>query len=243
VTLLDRTTHTVALTPAGAALLASGRDVLRAADAAFEEARAIAGGLTGTVRVGVSPAIGPVVRAEVVGVLREDAPEVSVAFHELRPRDVAPSLRDRVVDLVLARVAPPASEVDSAALRPTPAMLVVPAGHRLAGAGAVSLADLDGERLLTWSPLGTPYTDLLVTRLAAAGAGVEAVESRVTGSSDLPDLAPADAVALVPKGWPLADDVVVVPLEDPLDLPLLVLWPAGTQPAAVRRLRAGMSTG
>jgi DNA-binding transcriptional LysR family regulator len=241
VTLLERTTHEVALTPAGAALLASGRDVLAAADDAFEQARTIADGLTGAVRVGVTPAIGPVVRAEVVEVLRDDAPDVSVAFHEIRPRDVAPSLRDRDVDLVLARAAPGAAEVDSSALRPTPAMLVVSAGHRFASAAAVRLADLDGERLLTWSPRGTPYTDLLVTRLAAAGAYVEPVESRVTGSSDLPDLSRVNAIALVPTGWPVAEDVVVVPLKDPIDLPLLVLWPAGTQPAPVRRLRAAMT--
>jgi hypothetical protein len=135
---------------------------------------------------------------------------------------------------VLARAAPRAAEVDSAALRPTPAMLVVASGHRLAGADGVGLAELDGERLLTWSPVGTPYTDLLVTRLVAAGANVEAVESRVTGSSDLPDLARANAVALVPVGWPVAEDVVVVPLADAIDLPLLVLWPAGTQPAPPR---------
>jgi DNA-binding transcriptional LysR family regulator len=243
VTLLDRTTHAVALTPAGAALLASGRDVLAAADAAFEQARTVAHGLTGTVRVGVTPAIGQVVRGEVVAALREDAPEVSIAFHEVRPGDVAPLLRDRDVDLVLARAAPRGAEVESAALRPTPAVLVVPCGHRLAGAAPVALADLDGERLLTWSPPGTAYTDLLVTRLAAAGATVETVESRVTGSADLPDLAHADAVALVPAGWPLAANLAIVPLEDPVDLPLLVLWLAGTQPAAVQRLRARMAAG
>jgi len=37
------------------------------------------------------------------------------------------------------------------------------------------LAELDGERLLTLNPRGTPFTDLLLTRLAPAGAHVEPV--------------------------------------------------------------------
>lgn len=243
VTLLERTTHTVALTPAGAALLESGRDVLAVADAAFAEARTVAHGLTGTLRVGLTPAIGSMVRAEALRLLRDGAPEVSVSFHEVRPGDVAQLLRDRVVDLALARSAPRGAEVDSAALRPTPATLLVPAAHRLAGAAEVRLADLDGERLLTWSSVGTPYTDLVMTRLAAAGANVHAVESHVTGSSDLPDLVSTNAVALVPEGWPVGEDVVPVSFAEAVDLPLLVLWPAGTQTAPVRRLRAGMATG
>ncbi len=242
VTLLERTTHAVTLTPAGAALLASGRRVLGAADAAFAEARAVAGGLTGTVRVGVTPAVGALVRSEAVRVLREGAPDVSVSVHEVRPGAVPQLLRDRVVDVVLARTAPGAPEVDSAALRPTPAMLVVPAGHRLAGAAPVALAALDGERLLTWNPPGTPYTDLLVTRLAAAGARVEPVQARVTGATELPELAAERVVALVPEGWPPGDGVVV-PLAEAVDLPLVALWPAGTQPAPVRRLRAGLADG
>ena len=64
------------------------------------------------------------------------------------------------------------------------------------------VAELDGERLLTWSAQGTPYTDLLVNRLAAAGARVEPVEARVTGSPALGELIELGAVALVPAGWP-----------------------------------------
>src|ERR687893_1640801 len=44
VTLLERTSHTVRLTPAGEELLRSGREVLAAADAAFARARAVGTG-------------------------------------------------------------------------------------------------------------------------------------------------------------------------------------------------------
>jgi DNA-binding transcriptional LysR family regulator len=242
VALLERTTREVRLTPAGAALLAEGRDVLSAADAAFARARTVGRGVAGTVRLGVSPAVGPVVREEAARVLREGARELAVSFHEVRPAEIAPRLRDRAVDLVLARTAPDAPDVDSAALTPSPVVLVVPAGHRLAAATTAGLAELDGERLLTWSRPGTPYTDLLVGRLAAAGANVEPVQAQVTGGTEPPDVAGARAVALVPDGWPPGEGNVVVRIEGDVSLPLLVLWPAGVPPAAVQRLREGMST-
>jgi DNA-binding transcriptional LysR family regulator len=241
VELVERTTHDVRLTAAGTALLEAGRPALAAAEAAFAAAREAGQGLTGTIRVGVSPAVGPLDRQEVVDVLRRAAPDVSVSLLEVRPRDVRRLLGARELDLVLARTSDDAPDVDSAAVRPTPAVLCVPAGHRLAGGEPVALAQLDGERLLTWSPRGTAFTDLLLTRLAAAGARVEPVESRVTGSTGLAELAERDAVALMPAGWPPADGVAQVALADDVTLPLLVLWPTGVPSAAVRRVREGMS--
>jgi DNA-binding transcriptional LysR family regulator len=241
VDLVERTTHDVRLTAAGTALLETGRPALAAAEAAFAAAREAGRGLRGTIRVGASPAVSPLDRQEAVEVLRRDAPDVSVSILEVRPRDVRRMLRARELDLMLARTSDRAPDVDSAALRPTPAILCVPAGHRLADSGPVALRELDGERLLTWNPPGTAFTDLLLTRLAAAGAHVEPIEARVTGSPGLTELAERDAVALMPLGYPPLDGVVQVPLVEDVTLPLLVLWPTGVPSAAVRRVREGMS--
>ena len=240
VELLERTTREVRLTPAGTALLDSGRAVLIAAESAFEGARSVGRGLSGSVRVGITPAVGAQVRDEVTRVLLDGAPDLLVSFHEVRPGEVARRLRDHTVDLVLARTERDAQGVESAALPPSPVELHVPRGHRLARAEAVSLAQLDGERLLTWSAPGTPYTDMLVDRLAAAGARVEPVQARVLGGGRPHDLAAAGAVALAPAGWPTGEDNVRLAVEDEISLPLLVLWPAGLPSPAVERLRSGM---
>ena len=240
VELLERTTREVRLTPAGTALLDSGRAVLVAAESAFEGARSVGRGLSGSVRVGITPAVGAQVRDEVTRVLLDGAPDLLVSFHEVRPGEVARRLRDHAVDLVLARTERDAQGVESAALPPSPVELHVPRGHRLAGAEAVSLAQLDGERLLTWSAPGTPYTDMLVDRLAAAGARVEPVQARVLGGGRYHDLAATGAVALAPAGWPTGEDNVRLAVEDAISLPLLVLWPAGLPSPAVARLRSGL---
>ena len=70
----------------------------------------------------------------------------------------------------------------------------------------------------------------MVERLAAAGARVEPVESRVTGGQSLTELVPHGAVAIVPEGWPAGDGIALLAVRDDLTLPLVVLWPTGTEP-------------
>jgi DNA-binding transcriptional LysR family regulator len=243
VELLERTTREVHLTPAGAALLDAGRPALAAADAAFARAREVGRGTTGTVRVGVSPALGPADRDAVVAALRRDAPALAVSVREVRPGEVPAALRDRAVDLVVSRTSSDAPEVDSAALRPTRAALYVPAAHPLAREQAVALARLDGERVLVWNPPGTAFTDLLLGALRAAGAAVEPVEARITGTHRMTEVAERRVVALLPEGWPADDGVAEVALADALTLPLVVQWPAGLPSPAVARLRAALSSG
>ena len=241
--LLERTTHEVRLTAAGTELLRDGREALKAADAAFERARLVGHAMAGTIQVGVSPAVGPTERAALVRALRSDSPELEVSIRDLRPEQAAEGLRNHEVELALARTAPTTTEVQSASLSPTEAHLYVPATHRLAAsAEPVPLPALDGERLLVWNAPGTPLTDLLISRLAAAGSSVDTVLARVWGMAaaltDLPDL---QAVALLPPNWPHDERVIELALAEDLTLPLTLLWPAGTAPAAVNRVRKAMT--
>lgn len=251
VELLERTTREVHVTQAGAALLESGRDVLRIADAAFARAREVGGGVAGLVRIGTTPPVGPTDVGDAVAALRAAGPDVSVQLLELRPADLHRALRAGEVDLALARVAGVrVPGLDRAELRPTPLALCVPQDHPLVaeaardGSGRVALARIDGERLLSASAPGTPYTDLLLARCVEAGARVAHVEARVTGGSALPgQVAEARAVALVPVGTPPAAGTVVLGLADAPTVPLLVVWPAGLPSAAVRRVREALVPG
>ena len=71
-----------------------------------------------------------------VAALRAAAPALSVAIREVRPAEIAPALRERRLDVVLARSTPAAPGLDLVTLPPTPAVLVVPPDHRLAGRSA-----------------------------------------------------------------------------------------------------------
>ena len=81
---------------------------------------------------------------------------------------------------------------------------------------------------------------MLLNRVAAGGATVEPIESRVIGTQDLSELSELEAIGVVPVGWPPTDGVVLVEIQDEISLPLLALWPAGTRSLAVERIRQRM---
>jgi DNA-binding transcriptional LysR family regulator len=236
VELLERTSREVRLTDAGRRLLGDARDVVAGADAAFARARDHGRGLAGSLSVGATPPVGPTVLRDVARRMREDAPGLSIALREVRPPEVESALRDRLADVVLTRTVRTGPGFAVTELAPTPAALLVPADHRLAEADSVGLCDVDGERLLTWSAPGTPYTDLLVGLCAGAGARVTPVETSVTGVGEIVELAPLGAVAIVPEGWPAGTDARLVALDGGIGLPLLAVTPAGGATPAVRRL-------
>lgn len=239
VELLERTTREVRLTAAGETLLEAGAAALRAADDAFLRARLVGAGLSGTIRIGVSPAIGPDDRAQVVQALRARGEDVSVSLHEFRPRELRALVRDNGIELALTRAAGTLDEtLHAAELRPSAMALYVPEGHALAGAGTLRLERIDGERLQVPSPPGTPFTDMLLGRLGTAGVHVTPVEARVTGGAGiaLADLPTVEAVSLMPAGTPAPAGVVALALDPAFALPLVVLWPAGRPSAAVHVL-------
>ncbi|MFI5933841.1 LysR family transcriptional regulator [Actinoplanes sp. NPDC051494] len=239
--LVERSTHTVRLTAAGESLVHDARRILPLVAAAVDRVHEIGSGRAGTVRVGVSPALGPGERDAVVSALRAGAPGLTVALSELRPEQAVAALQSREIDLAVVRTAPYSSALDSAGLAVTPARLYVPVGHRLAERTApVPSAELDGERLLVWSPPGTPLTDLIVGRLAAAGAMVQLVLSLTMGmASALSDLPELGAIAIGPEGWQRPGRTVELPLADDLLLPLVVIWTAGAA-TTVGRLPAAL---
>lgn len=241
VTLLERTTREVRLTAAGTALLADGSEALRVAEAAFARAREVGTGELGRVRVGFSPAIGPLDRDDVVRALRPPGSSVSVALHEVRPGELRRLLRANELDVALTRASGERDDaLHSVRLRPTPMVLCVPAGHRLAARSSVALADLDGERLLVASARGSAYTDLLVDAIEAAGAAVSIVEARVTGGATLlTEFNDDDVVALMPAGTSPRAGITVVDVDD-FTVPMVLLWPAGRPSAAVERLRRAL---
>ncbi|GID32991.1 LysR family transcriptional regulator [Paractinoplanes brasiliensis] len=232
--LLDRTSKRVELTDAGEALLPRARaaiDAVRDARDAVDEVR---GGLRGTVRVGTLTSV-PLI----------DVPALLGAFHRVHPQVrlrliVSPrgsvglleGLADGSLDVafVSAPGRPPAGlrirQIESRRLE-----LVLPVGHRLAGAAEVRIADLAGEPFVDF-PLG--YGNRTVVDRAFAAAGVQrqvAIEVTDIGSG----------ASFVREGLGLA---VLPPFVVPDDRTGLVLktvagadleWPLGVAVSAVRR--------
>ena len=158
---LERVTRTPVLErrPGGVRLTAAGNVVRRRAIAVLDEidaaGRELAGlpADAGTVRLGWFPSAGAVLVPRAVAELRRTHPAVTVVTREGTTPVLVRAVRAGTLDLAVLGSVPPFRPPDAE----TPALrletlaertlrLAVPAGHPLAGAGAVDVADLRGQR-------------------------------------------------------------------------------------------------
>ncbi|WP_249997666.1 LysR family transcriptional regulator [Actinoplanes sp. M2I2] len=232
--LLDRTSKRVELTDAGEALLPRARAALDAAREARDAVDEVRGGLRGTVRIGTLTSVGLIDVPALLGAFHRVHPHVGLRLH-VSPRG-SDGLLDWLVDgtLDLAVVSAPGRPPPGIRVRPVGSRrleLVLPEGHRLAGAAEVRVADLAGESFVDF-PAG--YGNRTVTDKAFADAGVQRhVAIEVT------DI--ASGASFVREGLGVA---ILPPFVVPDDRTGLVIknvtgadleWPLGLAVSALRR--------
>jgi DNA-binding transcriptional LysR family regulator len=166
---LERAARTSVLErrPDGVRLTAAGNVVLRHAIAVLDQidaaGRELAGlpAEAGTVRLGWYPSAGAVLVPRAVAELRRTHPAVTVISREGTTPVLVRALRAGSIDLAVLGSVPPFRPPDAE----TPALrlrtlgerslrLAVPAGHPLAGAEAVDVADLRGQRWIAGPSAG-----------------------------------------------------------------------------------------
>jgi DNA-binding transcriptional LysR family regulator len=208
VRLLDRTPRGSSLTEAGRAFLPAAEELLRAAERAIGAARfappAITVGYAGGLRVTAA-----------IDSLRRIHPDAEVRTRHLDWASVRPALLAHRVDIAVARVPIPVEGLDVTLLYREPRVLLVPAGHRLAGLPAVTLASFATAPLVR-------YPDAAYDaywRLDPRPDGSRAPDGPVvSGHADkLECIAGGRALALAPAGdgtETLRRDVVAVPVSD-----------------------------
>jgi DNA-binding transcriptional LysR family regulator len=149
--LFDRSTHKVALSDAGRALLPEARATLAAAAAARDAVDAVSGGVRGTIILGTLQAQG-MRSIDVAGMLaefRSEHPEVEVQIRQGSSLEMARKVREGELDL--AFVALPEQRFPGVELVPLasePIVLAVAADHPLAARNRVELAALGSETII-----------------------------------------------------------------------------------------------
>ncbi|WP_077800111.1 LysR family transcriptional regulator [Streptomyces sp. JHA26] len=170
VRLFARSSRRVELTPAGAAFVAGARECLAAADRAAADAAAATGVVRGRLAVGVIVTTAAVDVAELLQRYRAQHPDVQVALRSGRSDELAAAVRNG--DLDIAFLGMPESEgpagVECVVLAHDEHVLVVPAGHRLAGASRVTLREIAEETFVDFVS-GTPARAQSDQAFTAAG--------------------------------------------------------------------------
>jgi LysR family transcriptional regulator, hydrogen peroxide-inducible genes activator len=148
VTLVERTKRKVMLTPLGEEVVARARVVLRGAEDIADLAAASAEPLSGPLRLGVIPTIGPYVLPRVLPHLRKVHPNLRLYLREDLTARLLERLTSGDLDAVLIALPYESTEMESMVVGEDPFMLACPPGHALASKAQVESADLMGGDLL-----------------------------------------------------------------------------------------------
>ena len=148
--LFTRTTRRVALTSAGAELLTRSKGILDEIAAADAAVRRVAGGDAGTVRLGITPPVAPVLAPHLISRFTPGAPQVTVDVQRMWLPALADALTSGRVDVVITCGLIPAPDgIANEVFCAEPLLVGLRPEHRLARQDAVALTDLAHDVLGT----------------------------------------------------------------------------------------------
>lgn len=168
-TLLERTSRSVRLTPAGRSFLPEARRILKLAESASQVARRIALGKTGSLKIGYTAAAAYGFLPELIAACRARLPEVDFSLKEMVSGDQLEALASGQIDAGLLR--PPIARPEFATRRVVaePLLAAIPKKHPLASAATISIKDFDNQPFVMYSPYESRYFhDLLVALFTRA---------------------------------------------------------------------------
>lgn len=241
VRLLDRDTTRVRLTDAGRVFLEEARQILAQAERAGDMAREAAVGRCGRLVIGN---VGPVTASFMPASLTEFRaryPEVAVTLMEIEPAEQISALESGVIQVGFTIEKNPVLPVSLrrfVVLR-SPMCAVVGPGHRLAGLKRVALAELAGEKILSFAGRKSQTHADLVRGIFAIN-GLKAGTTKVVEGFEslLAMIAGGQGVSLMPQHISVsgADKIQIIPLKETADdlvFELSAVWHDGeTSPLA-----------
>ncbi|MCA0975739.1 LysR family transcriptional regulator [Halomonas denitrificans] len=241
-TLLERSRHGVSLTAAGSAFHREARRLLREFETAKHDARRIADGQLGQLRLGVTVMhlwVPQIVR--LLNQFRQSYPDVSLKVQSLLSAPQVEALRHHQLDAGMLFFPPQDDEqLDSHCLYEDRLVLVVSKGSRLARHPPNTLAELTGEDFIWFERSATPvYHDKLIHAFQRRGFTPHVVQEGTDNATMLCLVAAGMGCTIMPEmtmtGAP--EGVVSIALDD-LDmvLPLMLVWRRDASLPAVRRL-------
>ncbi len=148
VVLFERNRKSVLITPAGEKLLAQARKILGEVEDFVSLARVEKGLLTGAVRLGVIPTVGPFLLPKMLGELRRNYGELQLYLKEEISARLAVMLKQGQLDVLMLAFPYPLRDAESVTLFEDEFLLCLPPGHALEKSRSVRQRQLRGEALL-----------------------------------------------------------------------------------------------
>lgn len=244
VQLIDRTTRTVTLTPAGVAFLPDARRILQLAEGAAQTVRRVPAGDLGTVVIGFTAASAHAVLPPLLEATRQQLPDVKLDLREMVTAAQIEGLMTGELDLGVARPPLKRPGLVSRPLLHEQLIAALPTGHPLTALERqLTLNDLDDQDVIMYSPVQARYfNELLISTFTIAGATPRYVQTVTQVHTMLVlvrsgigiALVPASAATLHPEGVEFR--TIGAFRERPVELD--AVWRSDTtNPALLRLLR------
>jgi DNA-binding transcriptional LysR family regulator len=238
--LFTRTTRRVAMTSAGAELLARSKIILDEVASARAAVRRIADGAAGTVRLGITPPVAPVLAPHLIGLFAAQAPQVIVNLQRMWLPSLTDALiGDRIDVAITCGLIPAPDGTANEVFCAEPLLIGLRPDHRLASQDQVALSDL------AYDVLGTAPEHLfpawaLSQRQALETAGINPPAIVLTDTdlaaarwADQPDV---DWIMLIPSLATGHSRTVIRPVASGQLVPFTLQWnPGRSHTAAVAR--------
>ncbi|MFI0237243.1 LysR substrate-binding domain-containing protein [Streptomyces sp. NPDC016845] len=233
VTLVERTTRKVLLSPAGERIAVRARAVLDEVGALMEEAEAVRAPFTGALRLGVIPTVAPYLLPSVLRLVHEKYPELDLQVHEEQTSSLVEGLTAGRLDLLLLAVPLGVPGVAELPLFDEDFVLVTPLDHWLGGREGIPREALRELNLLLLDE-GHCLRDQALDICREAGRSDAPVTTTAAGLSTLVQLVAGGlGVTLLPR--------TAVAVETSRSSQLLTGYFA--EPAPTRRVALAMRVG
>ena len=148
VQLIERQPRRVALTDMGAKILPVARRILQESDEIVSLARNEHDPLSGKLKVGLIPTIGPYLLPLVTRRLRKQLPRLKLMLYEYQTQPLLEKLRAGDIDLAILALPVPLDGLEARELYGEDFTVAAPNNHPFAKKSHIKLDDLNGETLL-----------------------------------------------------------------------------------------------
>jgi LysR family transcriptional regulator, carnitine catabolism transcriptional activator len=169
VTLFERTTRRVQLTPEGQEFLDIARDIVRSFDRGMNHFSGFLDGTRGVVRIATLPSLAATLLPSVIATYRGDFPDVAVRIDDALLGQVLEQVDGGHVDFAVTVADEEVSRLAAQPVATDEFFCVFPPAHRFATAGSLRWSDLHDEPFIAFDPLSSVRTHA-DTAFAAADA-------------------------------------------------------------------------
>lgn len=199
--LFVRTTRSVSLSPAGAAILEDARKIVERSDELKNKVRSLRQSDAPTLRVGAIDSAAAGLMPQLLKIMREERPDVQIQLYEQKTIRLLPRLLSGSLDIAFCR--PPDvrdANINFRTLFYETAVVALPSDHPLASAKQIKIQELQGEPLIVPDRRSRPHShDLSINAFTDAGLTAQIVQVAEEKHTIVNLVSTGAGIAIVPK--------------------------------------------